>query len=200
VAAEWADRSGPPSAAAEGLLSLARLRAECLRTGITDVAVTPRAAALALSPRATYRWSMTKSVGVHTAKMHLSRLLDDVVAGEEVVVTRRGEPVARPVAVGARPPRTFGADRGRLVVPPPAHRRHARWLRALSVNFAVLGELVTFTQMSRVAAEKRTKMSAALDEDWQVLDEDAARRLIRGASSGLAQAVNLAGTSVTGKG
>ncbi|MGH9086885.1 MAG: hypothetical protein ACRDYZ_02055 [Acidimicrobiales bacterium] len=40
------------------------------------------------------------------------------------------------------------------------------------INFAVLGELVTFTQMSRVAAENRAEMSAALDEDWQVLDED----------------------------
>ncbi|MGH9086883.1 MAG: hypothetical protein ACRDYZ_02045 [Acidimicrobiales bacterium] len=28
------------------------------------------------------------------------------------------EPVARLVTVGARPPRTFGADRGRLVLPP----------------------------------------------------------------------------------
>ena len=40
VAAEWADRYGPTPSAAEGLLALARLRAECLRTGITDVAVT----------------------------------------------------------------------------------------------------------------------------------------------------------------
>ncbi|MGH9088195.1 MAG: transcription-repair coupling factor, partial [Acidimicrobiales bacterium] len=39
VAAEWADRYGPPPPAAEGLLSLARLRAECLRVGITDVSV-----------------------------------------------------------------------------------------------------------------------------------------------------------------
>ncbi|MGH2854146.1 MAG: type II toxin-antitoxin system Phd/YefM family antitoxin, partial [Solirubrobacteraceae bacterium] len=29
---------------------------------------------------------MTKSVGVHEAKTHLSRLLEDVAAGEEVVI------------------------------------------------------------------------------------------------------------------
>jgi prevent-host-death family protein len=59
---------------------------------------------------------MTKSVGVHEAKTHLSRLLDDVVAGEEVVITRRGEEVASLVPVRASK-RRFGMDRGRLVVP-----------------------------------------------------------------------------------
>lgn len=60
---------------------------------------------------------MTKSVGVHEAKTHLSRLLDDVAAGEEVVITRRGEPAARLVAVRPRRHRVFGVDRGRLLVP-----------------------------------------------------------------------------------
>ncbi len=41
IAAEWVDRYGPPPPAAVGLLSLARLRAECLRTGIQEVAVAP---------------------------------------------------------------------------------------------------------------------------------------------------------------
>ena len=60
---------------------------------------------------------MTKSVGVHEAKTQLSRLLQDVAAGEEVVIARRGEPVARLVPV--RPPgrRRLGQDRGRLQVP-----------------------------------------------------------------------------------
>jgi prevent-host-death family protein len=60
---------------------------------------------------------MTKSVGVHEAKTHLSRLLDDVVAGEEVVITRRGEQVATLVAVRSGSQRKFGTERGRLVVP-----------------------------------------------------------------------------------
>lgn len=60
---------------------------------------------------------MTKSVGVHEAKTHLSRLLDDVIAGEEVVITRRGEPTARLVALCRGTPRVFGMDRGLLVVP-----------------------------------------------------------------------------------
>jgi prevent-host-death family protein len=60
---------------------------------------------------------MTKSVGVHEAKTHLSRLLDDVAAGEEVVITRRGEPAARLVALHRGRARAFGIDRGRLDVP-----------------------------------------------------------------------------------
>ena len=41
VADEWADRYGPPPPAAEGLLALARLRAECLRVGVEEVSVSP---------------------------------------------------------------------------------------------------------------------------------------------------------------
>lgn len=60
---------------------------------------------------------MTKSVGVHEAKTHLSQLLDDVASGEEVVITRRGEPAARLVALSVGKARAFGIDRDRLVVP-----------------------------------------------------------------------------------
>jgi prevent-host-death family protein len=60
---------------------------------------------------------MTKSVGVHEAKTHLSRLLEDVQAGEEVVITRRGEEVAALVPRRGRAARRFGVDRGRYLVP-----------------------------------------------------------------------------------
>ena len=60
---------------------------------------------------------MTKSVGVHEAKTHLSRLLEDVAAGEEVVITRRGEDVARLVPARRSAARRLGIDRGRFAVP-----------------------------------------------------------------------------------
>jgi prevent-host-death family protein len=60
---------------------------------------------------------MTKSVGVHEAKTHLSRLLDDVAAGEEVVITRRGKEVASIVPVHRPAVLRLGKDRGRFVVP-----------------------------------------------------------------------------------
>jgi prevent-host-death family protein len=60
---------------------------------------------------------MTKSVGVHEAKTNLSRLLELVSAGEEVVITRRGEEVARLVPAEPGGGRQLGIDRGRYTVP-----------------------------------------------------------------------------------
>lgn len=55
-------------------------------------------------------------IGVHEAKTHLSRLLKRAQAGEEIVISSSGVPVARLVPVDRPGPR-FGADSGRFVVP-----------------------------------------------------------------------------------
>lgn len=56
---------------------------------------------------------MVTTVNVHEAKTHLSRLLEAVEAGEDVVIARAGKPVARLVPAAARTrPRTPGAWRG----------------------------------------------------------------------------------------
>jgi len=56
-----------------------------------------------------------RTVNVHQAKTHLSRLLEDVEGGEEIVIARAGRPVARLMPLleqgEARQP---GALRGRL--------------------------------------------------------------------------------------
>lgn len=54
---------------------------------------------------------------VREAKTHLSRLLQRVEAGEEIVITRSGVPVARFVPFSQQPGRVFGIDRGRFEVP-----------------------------------------------------------------------------------
>ena len=60
---------------------------------------------------------MPKPHTVHAAKTQLSRLLARAARGEDVVIARGSQPVARPVAVGARTPkREFGAMRGRARV------------------------------------------------------------------------------------
>ena len=56
------------------------------------------------------------TVSVHEAKTHLSRLLQRIAAGEDVVITRSGQPVARLVPVESKQP-AFGVDEGRFVVP-----------------------------------------------------------------------------------
>lgn len=45
---------------------------------------------------------MTDSVNIHDAKTHLSRLVERVEAGEEVVIARAGRPVARLVPYRTR--------------------------------------------------------------------------------------------------
>ena len=55
-------------------------------------------------------------VGVHKAKTTLSELLRRVSAGEEIVITRGGTPVARLVPADGR--RELGRDRGLFEVPP----------------------------------------------------------------------------------
>ena len=42
---------------------------------------------------------MPKTVNIHEAKTHLSRLVDDVAAGAEVIIAKAGRPVARLISV-----------------------------------------------------------------------------------------------------
>jgi len=56
-------------------------------------------------------------VNVHQAKTELSRLLVRVKAGEEVVIARRGKPVARLVANKAPIKRQPDVLKGKIVVP-----------------------------------------------------------------------------------
>ena len=56
-------------------------------------------------------------VNVHRAKTELSRLLARVEAGEDVVIARRGEPVARLVACRARSRRRPDVLKGKVSVP-----------------------------------------------------------------------------------
>ena len=53
---------------------------------------------------------------IHEAKTHLSRLIDRVEAGEEIIIARAGKPVVRMVAYKeATPPkRTPGAWKGKV--------------------------------------------------------------------------------------
>ncbi len=74
-----------------------------------------------------------KQVTIHAAKTQLSRLIEEASSGEEVVIARGREPVARLVPIRQRAVRrAFGAMRGRARVtdaffePLPADEL-ARW-------------------------------------------------------------------------
>jgi prevent-host-death family protein len=55
---------------------------------------------------------------IHEAKTHLSRLIARVAAGEEIIITRAGRPVARLIAYGgAEPPQRIpGTWKGRVKI------------------------------------------------------------------------------------
>jgi prevent-host-death family protein len=62
---------------------------------------------------------MTDTVNIHNAKTHLSRLVERVEAGEEIVIARGGKPVARLVPLGLRTrPRQLGTLRGKIWLAP----------------------------------------------------------------------------------
>jgi prevent-host-death family protein len=57
-------------------------------------------------------------VNVHEAKTHLSKLLERVALGEEVVIAKAGTPVARLVPIaGKAKKRVLGTAKGDFVVP-----------------------------------------------------------------------------------
>lgn len=59
-----------------------------------------------------------RTVDVDAAKTQFSRLLDAVAAGEEVVIARAGEPMAKLVPIEAKPPkRRLGRLEGKYTVP-----------------------------------------------------------------------------------
>ena len=58
-----------------------------------------------------------KIVNVHEAKTHLSRLIEEALAGEEIIIARGNEPVVRLVLVeSARPQRALGWARGQIKI------------------------------------------------------------------------------------
>lgn len=63
------------------------------------------------------RRSLVAEVNIHEAKTHLSKLLQRVLAGEQIVIAKGGRPIARLVPYEPTPERQFGVDRGLFQVP-----------------------------------------------------------------------------------
>lgn len=63
-------------------------------------------------------YNRTMEVNVHEAKTHLSKLLERVLLGEEVVIAKAGTPIAKLVPIRAKPKtRILGSAKGEFVVP-----------------------------------------------------------------------------------
>ena len=58
-----------------------------------------------------------QTVNIHEAKTHLSRLLESVIAGEEIIIAKAGHPVARIAPLRASDkPRQPGILEGKLKI------------------------------------------------------------------------------------
>jgi prevent-host-death family protein len=70
-----------------------------------------------------------KVVSVHEAKTHLSRLLECVAAGDEVVISKSGKPVARLTPIKSEKPRVIlGSDQGTVRMLPGFNRTPKEFL------------------------------------------------------------------------
>ncbi len=56
-------------------------------------------------------------VNIHEAKTHLSRLLERVAMGEEVIIAKAGKPVAKLVPLTAPESLMLGSAKGEFTVP-----------------------------------------------------------------------------------
>lgn len=79
----------------------------------------------------------TEIVNVHAAKTHLSRLLQRVEAGEEIVIGRAGRPIARIVPYVEVPRRRwFGAMKDEIRILPGFHELDAEIARDFEDSLA----------------------------------------------------------------
>jgi prevent-host-death family protein len=93
-----------------------------------------------------------KTVNIHFAKTHLSRLVEEAAAGEDVVIAKAGKPLVRLVAVAASTgPRTLGRLKG--------HVKEAKdaWSPDLELEASFYQTPVEPEVIKRVAERKRRK-------------------------------------------
>ena len=63
-----------------------------------------------------YSRSVT-NVGVHEAKTNLSKLLRRVATGEEIIILRSGQPIAKLIPLSPVTERQLGVDEGAFEIP-----------------------------------------------------------------------------------
>ena len=62
---------------------------------------------------------MTVTVNIHEAKTHLSKLLQQVMAGEEIIIAKSGMPLARIVPYEQKPKQRIpGSAKGQIRIAP----------------------------------------------------------------------------------
>jgi prevent-host-death family protein len=61
---------------------------------------------------------MSKTINIHEAKTHLSRIVEEVADGAEVIIAKAGKPIARLVPLETTPkPKKLGLLKGVIRMP-----------------------------------------------------------------------------------
>ena len=61
--------------------------------------------------------TIMRTINIHEAKTHLSRLVEDAAAGEEIILAKAGRPLARLVPLGIGKAVQFGLLKNTLIIP-----------------------------------------------------------------------------------
>ncbi|MFC3529398.1 type II toxin-antitoxin system Phd/YefM family antitoxin [Paracoccus mangrovi] len=72
-----------------------------------------------------------KTVNMHEAKTHLSRLVEAAAAGESFVIARAGKPLVKVMRLADDPPRRLGFMQGQFTVPDDFDRMAAPDIQSL---------------------------------------------------------------------
>jgi prevent-host-death family protein len=72
-----------------------------------------------------------KTVNIHEAKTHLSRLLEGVAHGESFVIAKSGKPVAKVIPILEKPPQRIGFMEGQFEVPDDIDTMFAEDIRSM---------------------------------------------------------------------
>ena len=72
-----------------------------------------------------------RTVNIHAAKTHLSRLVEAAAAGEEIIIAKAGKPLARLCPLSSPRRRQLGALEGKIHVPEDFDRLYEEEIRRL---------------------------------------------------------------------
>ena len=73
-----------------------------------------------------------RTVNIHEAKTHLSKLIDDAVKGEPFIIAKAGKPLVKVVALDApEAPRRLGFMKGEIEIPDDFDRMFEAEIQAM---------------------------------------------------------------------
>lgn len=58
-----------------------------------------------------------KTVNIHEAKTHLSRLIEEAMKGESFIIAKAGKPMVKVSPIAEKPPQRIGFMEGKFTVP-----------------------------------------------------------------------------------